>query len=188
MRTLANIRPVALLVLFLGIYSLNAQEDQIPYLISTGGDVQTDGNTIVHIAIGEPMVTFSDGAAYIGIGFLQSLSRSEPCPEEDLDCLCERDPTDPQCAEFELADFNFLLDRDNVIIPPPTLPIEGTFHLTVFNRWGKQEFSTLESDEITSWEGIDDTGLLLDNGVYFYVLEHPGCKDGRCKGSVTILR
>jgi hypothetical protein len=166
----------------------HAQEEQVPYLISNGGDVQTDGNTTIHIAIGEPVVTFNDGAEYVGVGFLQALSNSEPCPPDDMDCLCERSPNDPLCVEFELDNFNFLLDRDNDIIPPPTLQIEGTFHLTVFNRWGKQEFSTLETEEITSWEGTDDTGLLLDNGVYYYVLEHTGCKDGRCKGSVTILR
>ncbi|MBK8505950.1 MAG: gliding motility-associated C-terminal domain-containing protein [Saprospiraceae bacterium] len=87
-----------------------------------------------------------------------------------------------------LDNFNFLLDRENLRLPPSTLQIEGSFHLTVFNRWGKQEFTTLDAEQINDWDGTDQDGLLLDNGVYFYVLENPGCQKGKCKGSVTILR
>jgi hypothetical protein len=130
-----------------------------------------------------------DGAQYIGLGFFQGLSRSEPCPDEDLECFCERNPDDPQCIEVTALDnFNLLIDRENLMIPPPTLQIEGLFHLTIFNRWGKQEFTTLDDEQIRTWDGTDQDGLLLDNGVYFYVLESPGCAKGKCKGSVTILR
>ncbi|MCB0664854.1 MAG: gliding motility-associated C-terminal domain-containing protein [Saprospiraceae bacterium] len=163
-------------------------QDHIPFLISNGGDFQTDGNLNIHIAIGEPVVTFSDGAEYVGLGFLQGLSRSEPCPEDDLECLCERDPNNPQCIEVTLDDINFLINPNNPVLPPATLQIDGTFHLTVFNRWGKQEYSTVDDEQITFWDGTDQQGLLLDNGVYFYVLENPGCQDGKCKGSITILR
>ena len=178
----------AIAIVFCMAINITAQEEQVPFLISSGGDVQTDGNLTIHLAIGEPVVTSNDGVEYVGLGFLQALSRSEPCPPDDTDCICERNPDDPQCQEFELDNFNFLLDRENDIIPPITLQIEGSFHLTVFNRWGKQEFSTLDKVQIDSWEGVDDAGLLLDNGVYFYVLEHPACEDNKCKGSVTILR
>ena len=163
-------------------------QDHIPFLISSGGDFQTDGNLNIHIAIGEPVVTFNDGAEYVGLGFLQGFSRSEPCPVDDLECFCERNPDDAQCIEVTLTNVNFLIDPNNPVLPPPTLQIDGTFHLSVFNRWGKQEFSTLDADEITLWDGVDQEGLLLDNGVYFYVLENPGCPGGKCKGSVTILR
>lgn len=178
---------VILLGLMLSSLTLQGQ-DHIPFLISSGGDVQTDGNQTIHLALGEPVVVSADGTQYIGLGFLQGLTRSEPCLPEDLDCLCERSPDDPQCIEVTLTDVNFLIDPDHQIIPPPTLQIDGSFHLTIFNRWGKQEFSTLDSGEIDSWDGVDQNGLLLDNGVYYYVLENPGCKKGKCKGSVTILR
>lgn len=163
-------------------------QDHIPFLISNGGDVQTDGNQTIHLAIGEPVVISSDGAQYIGLGFLQSLTRSEPCPVEDLDCLCARDPDNPQCIEVTLDNFNFLIDGAHQMIPPPTLQIDGPFHLSVFNRWGKQEFTTLGFEEIDIWDGVNQDGLLLENGVYFYVLENPGCQNGKCKGSITILR
>ncbi|MCB0686555.1 MAG: gliding motility-associated C-terminal domain-containing protein [Saprospiraceae bacterium] len=171
--------------------SLHIQaQEHIPFLISNGGDFQSDGAVNIHLAIGEPVVVSSDGSQYIGLGFLQALTRSEPCPPEDIECLCARNPEDPQCQNNEIAldDVNFLIDLNNPILPPPTLQIDGTFHLTVFNRWGKQEFSTLDEDQITNWDGSDQQGLLLDNGVYFYILENPGCNGGKCKGSITILR
>jgi len=181
-------KSIFLLFFIVSITVTSVAQDHIPFLISNGGDFQTDGNLNIHIAIGEPVVAYNDGVEYIGLGFLQGLSRSEPCPVDDLDCFCERNPNDAQCIEVTLDDINFLIDPNNPILPPPTLQIDGTFHLTVFNRWGKQEFSTLDSEQITLWDGVDQEGLLLDNGVYFYVLENPGCQGGKCKGSVTILR
>lgn len=178
---------ISLLILMLG--RLSAQEEQVPYLISSGGDVQTDGFQTIHLALGEPVVASAEGTTFIGLGFLHAVSRSEPCPPEDSACICLRNPLDPSCFVAELDDVNFLLDEDNTIIPPPTLDIDGSFDLTVFNRWGKLEFSTKnEGSPITNWDGIDQNGEELLNGVYYYVLEHPGCKKGKCKGSLTVLR
>ena len=176
------------LLFCVSLLTLGSAQDHVPFLVSAGGDVQTDGNTTVHIALGEAVLAVNDGGQYVGLGFLQGLTKSEPCPVDDLDCLCERNPTDPLCVEFELDDFSFLIDQDNVSIPPVTLDIDGAFHLTVFNRWGKLEFSTLDADGIDSWDGIDQEGEMLKNGVYFYVIEHPGCRKNECKGSITILR
>ena len=131
----------------------------------------------------------SEGTTFIGLGFLHAISRSEPCPPEDSLCICLRNPLDPSCIVAPLDDANFLIDSDHPVIPPNTLDINDPFHLTVFNRWGKREFSSEEAgSKVNSWDGISQSGDLLPNGVYYYVLEHPGCDKDRCKGSITILR
>ncbi|MBK8505951.1 MAG: hypothetical protein IPL46_29405 [Saprospiraceae bacterium] len=50
--------------------SMQAQ-DHIPFLISNGGDVQSNGSQTIHLAIGEPVVISSDGTEYIGLGFFK---------------------------------------------------------------------------------------------------------------------
>ena len=176
--------------LFFLIGGMHAQIET-PFLISNGGDFQTDGSLQVHIALGEPVVAAGESTLLsVGLGFLQALSRSEPCPPDDQACICERSPNNPECVEaIALEPVNFLLDAQNTFLPPPNLIIDGSFDLTVFNRWGKLEYSSVtEGDQITTWDGHDQDGVLLPNGVYFYVLEHPDCKNEKCKGSVTILR
>ncbi len=178
-----------ILITSLSWMALTAQEDQVPYLISAGGDVQTDGIQTIHLALGEPVVAAGEGTTFVGLGFLHAISRSEPCPPEDTVCVCLRNPLNPNCVEITLASVNFLIDSEHTNLPPPTLDLDGTFDLTIFNRWGKLEYSTKnEGNKISSWDGTNQDGEEMLNGVYYYVLEHPGCENGKCKGSVTILR
>ena len=172
------------------IFSSLVTAQEVPFLISNGGDHQSDGILTVHIALGEPVVAAGEsGGLSVGLGFLQSLSRAEPCPPDDKECICERSPNNPECIEVVLNAFNFLLDAENISIPPANLNIDGSFDLSVFNRWGKLEYSSVtDGDQITSWDGTDQDGEVLANGVYFYVLEHPDCKNEKCKGSITVLR
>ena len=163
---------------------------ETPFLVSAGGDFQTDGVTNIHLAVGEPVVVAGEsGEQSVGLGFFHALSLAEPCPPDDQECICARSPNNPECIEVVLDAFNFLLDANNFAIPPPNLVLDGPFDLSVFNRWGKLEYSSVtDGDQITTWEGLDQDGELLPNGVYYYVLEHPDCKNEKCKGSITILR
>ena len=164
-------------------------QEETPFLVSAGGDAQTDGVLTVHIAIGEPVVVAGESDISVGLGFFQALSYAEPCPPDDQECICERSPNNPECIEVVLDAFNFLLDADNQVIPPANLNINGSFDLTVFNRWGKLEYSSVtDGNQITNWNGLNQDGEELSNGVYYYVLEHPDCKNEKCKGSITILK
>ncbi len=181
---------ILFLLIFVGLPGIVSSQEHTPFLISSGGDSRTAGFLSVHLAIGETVVVSTEDGLSIGLGFLHALSRAEPCFPDDLACICERNPTNPICNDqVGLDSYNFLLDMENTQIPPPTLSIAGEFDLTVFNRWGKMEFSSLiEGLSISNWNGVDQDGELLPNGVYYYVLEHEGCSEGKCKGSITILR
>ncbi len=181
---------VCCLAIFLGAFFDLHGQIETPFLISSGGDFQTDGLLWVHLALGEPVVVSGESAGQsVGLGFFQALSRAEPCPPDDQECICARSPNNPECIEVVLKPFNFLLDADNVSIPPPNLSLNGTFDLSVFNRWGKLEYSSVtDGEQITFWDGLNQDGEPLANGVYYYVLEHPDCKNEKCKGSITILR
>jgi gliding motility-associated-like protein len=62
---------------------------------------------------------------------------------------------------------------------------EGTeaFRMVIYNRWGKQVFSTDEPND--AWEGRLNGGQIVSSGLYFYVIE---VGDKTYKGEVTVVR
>ena len=51
----------------------------------------------------------------------------------------------------------------------------------IYNRWGKEIFKNSNSDNC--WDGKDENGNLVDNGVYFYVYK---IQDFKTNGSISV--
>jgi len=66
------------------------------------------------------------------------------------------------------------------------------YQVTIFNRWGMQVYKFSESG--TPFTGRNQTGELLEEGIYFYLMESEqvDCSNiiynELCKGSVHVLR
>ena len=71
----------------------------------------------------------------------------------------------------------------------PILNVEGvsSFSFSVFNRWGKEIFATLDQDE--GWDGRDN-GNLVQQGAYAYlvVVVDENNKRIEAKGTVLVVR
>ena len=66
------------------------------------------------------------------------------------------------------------------------------YRLTIFNRWGKKVYETTPVG--APFAGVSDSGVALENGVYYYLLEsnqidcNNAAYEGLCKGSVHVFR
>ncbi len=65
-----------------------------------------------------------------------------------------------------------------------------TRSVQIFNRWGSPVFETNSYDNAMAWEGKDQSGKQLADGVYFYMIEvydQPSGKRKNYNGQVTIM-
>ncbi len=63
-------------------------------------------------------------------------------------------------------------------------------NVTIFNRWGNKVFETGSYTNANAWDGTDQSGKQLADGVYFYILElndQPSQKTFRANGQVTLM-
>ncbi len=65
-----------------------------------------------------------------------------------------------------------------------------TRSVQIFNRWGSPVFETTSYDNAVAWEGKDQSGKQLADGVYFYIIEvydQPSGKRKTYNGQITIM-
>ncbi len=63
-------------------------------------------------------------------------------------------------------------------------------NVTIFNRWGNKVFETSTYTNSNAWDGTDQSGKQLADGVYFYIIElddQPSQKTFRANGQVTLM-
>ena len=66
----------------------------------------------------------------------------------------------------------------------------STRSVKIFNRWGRLVYETATYDNSTPWEGKDQSGKVLADGVYFYIIELYDLPSGErddLHGEVTIM-
>jgi gliding motility-associated-like protein len=81
------------------------------------------------------------------------------------------------------------MDGKNDEFKPIVICPVSNYHLSIYNRWGQRIFET--TDPNGSWTGLNDMGIMADNGAYVYVLDYRSGATGhskRHKGQVLLLR
>ncbi|MDG1758855.1 MAG: gliding motility-associated C-terminal domain-containing protein [Schleiferiaceae bacterium] len=79
--------------------------------------------------------------------------------------------------------------NDNFIIQG-IMSYTTTRHLIIMNRYGHIVYENDQYDNANPWQGRDQSGRLLADGTYFYVLrvkDNPNAISGDTKGSITLL-
>lgn len=99
-----------------------------------------------------------------------------------------------QLAEFWLPDI-ITPNGDQLNQYLRLMPDEGNcleYRITIFNRWGKKVYEM--TDASAPFAGMNENGVELDDGVYFYLLESPqiDCSlaetESLCKGNIHVVR
>ena len=60
--------------------------------------------------------------------------------------------------------------------------------MTVYSRWGQPVFQTIGYNELKSWNGTNQRGKPLAEGVYYYIFELRDSEEQVFKGSLTLVR
>jgi gliding motility-associated-like protein len=60
--------------------------------------------------------------------------------------------------------------------------------MKVFSRWGQPVFETIGYTELKAWDGTDQRGKPLADGVYYYIFDLRDSEEQVFKGSLTIIR
>ena len=82
----------------------------------------------------------------------------------------------------------FMINGKNpIFLPVISLYEFDSYLLEIYDRWGEVIFSTTDRNE--GWDGRDQNGILLTEGVYVYALriEDRDSKEHLYKGHVTML-
>jgi gliding motility-associated-like protein len=118
-----------------------------------------------------------------------NVQTSYPVPEFIIDPYAEEGEEVVDNSE-EWSECSFQLpniitpnnDNKNDYFP---LEISGNWQFTVMNRWGNLIYFT-DQDGADSWNGKDDFGAVLNDGVYFYLIENI-TNECRQQGTITII-
>ncbi|MCC6371324.1 MAG: gliding motility-associated C-terminal domain-containing protein [Bacteroidia bacterium] len=65
-----------------------------------------------------------------------------------------------------------------------------SINITIYDRWGNKVYNTLSFTGNINWDGKNQYGINVADGIYFYLLEATG-NDGKSferKGNITLLR
>lgn len=95
---------------------------------------------------------------------------------------------DCDCYLYIPSAFTPDADGVNDIFKPSHICTFATYQLEIFDRWGKEVFSTRDPD--TGWDGGAD-GFYVENGLYNYLVTYrleDGLDDREITGSVTLVR
>ncbi|MES2798409.1 MAG: gliding motility-associated C-terminal domain-containing protein [Bacteroidota bacterium] len=76
--------------------------------------------------------------------------------------------------------------NDTWVIPGIENFPDCTIYIT--NRWGQEVFQTTAYSAQTAWRGESNSGNVLTEGVYFYVINLKDEADQQFKGSLTLIR
>lgn len=139
--------------------------DQTPYVITT----DTEGIYTIESVTGSPCnLSTVSGTARVQL----------------KDCS-------PPCEAFFPTAFSPNNDGQNEIFQPIFNNCSiNRYNFSIYNRWGKKVFESLDATEF--WEGNNDE-LTIDLGVYFWVLSYETVEDGESitkyqQGNVVLLR
>lgn len=139
----------------------------------------------------------TEGATYLWENGITDPSRWVPVPGFYWVTVYEDICVSSDSIEFWITDCDYMrypniITPNNDFINDTFLPIEewniANFRIVIYDRWGKQVFTNTDFKE--GWDGTNENGKDVVNGVYFYIVEYSGYEEevNKINGTVTVTR